>query len=154
MLQRIPPGRKVSIERDTFPEVVAGRRLFALATDDYWIDAGVPELYLQANLDMLDGARRHHTSLGVHHGARVEPTATVTHSIVAEGATVGALATITDAVLLPGAVVHDRAVVANSVVMGKIGDGANVMHCVLGLDGRVAAGEHVSGEYRPPADPT
>ena len=45
--------------------------------------------------------------------------------MVADGAAVAAGATITDSVLLPGAVVEERAVVANSVVMGRIGDGAN-----------------------------
>ena len=28
-----------------------------MATDDYWLDAGNPELYLRANLDLLDGTR-------------------------------------------------------------------------------------------------
>ena len=55
MLDRIPPGRPVSIERDTFPALVAGGRLYAMATDDYWIDTGRPELYLQANLDLVNG---------------------------------------------------------------------------------------------------
>jgi mannose-1-phosphate guanylyltransferase len=154
VLQRIPVGRKVSIERVTFPAVVAGNRLFAMATDDYWIDAGNPVLYLQANLDLLDGTRRDHPCIAVHHGANVDPTANVIGSIVADGARVAANACVTDSVLLPGAVVEQRAVVANSVVMGKIGEGANVAHSVLGLHGRVAAGEHVSGEYRPPADVT
>jgi mannose-1-phosphate guanylyltransferase len=153
VLRHIPAGRKVSIERATFPDVVAGRRLFAMATDDYWIDTGNPDLYLRANLDLLDGARCHQTCVAVHDGALVDPTARVTRSIVGHGATVAAHATITDSVLLPGAVVHDGAVVTNSVVMGKIGDGANVTHSVLGLHGRVAPREHVSGEHRP-ADPT
>ncbi len=153
ILQLIPAGRKVSIERVTFPEVIARRRLFAMATDDYWIDTGSPDLYLQANLDLLDGIRRDHTCVAVHDGARVDPAAHVTRSMVADGVTVAALATITDSVLLPVAVVDERATVANSVVMGKIGEGANVTHSVIGLHGRVAAGEHVSDEYRP-ADAT
>ena len=35
--------RRVSIERDTFPLVVAAGGCTALATDDYWIDAGRPD---------------------------------------------------------------------------------------------------------------
>jgi mannose-1-phosphate guanylyltransferase len=154
MLHRIPSGRKVSIERVTFPDAVADGRLFAMATDDYWLDAGNPALYLRANLDVLDGTRALHACMPIHEGADVDPTAGVEHSVIGDGATVGALATITDSVLLPGAVVGDRAVVANSVVMGRIGEGANVTRCVLGLHGRVDAGEHVTGDYRPPADST
>ena len=52
------PGVKVSIERVTFPAIVADGGVYALATDDYWIDTGRPELYLQANLDLVGGRRR------------------------------------------------------------------------------------------------
>jgi mannose-1-phosphate guanylyltransferase len=154
VLERIPVGHRVSIERATFPEVVAGGRLFAMATDDYWIDAGNPVLYLQANLDLLNGTRDDHRCVAVHPAADVDPASTVIRSVVADGARVAANASVIDSVLLAGSVVEQRAVVANSVVMGKIGEGANVTHTVLGLHGRVAAGEHVSGEYRPPADVT
>jgi mannose-1-phosphate guanylyltransferase len=154
VLQRIPAGRRVSIERATFPEVVAAGRLFAMATDDYWIDAGNPALYLQANLDLLDGTRVGHPCAAVHAGADVDPTSKVIGSIVGDGARVAAGASVTDSVLLAGSVVEQHAVVTNSVVMGKIGEGATVAHSVLGLHGQVAAGEQVSGEYRPAADLT
>jgi mannose-1-phosphate guanylyltransferase len=58
VLDRIPPETKVSVERDTFPRIVADGGLFGVPTDDYWIDAGVPTLYRAANLDLLDGKRR------------------------------------------------------------------------------------------------
>jgi mannose-1-phosphate guanylyltransferase len=154
VLARIPSGRRVSIERETFPAVVVDGRLFAMATDDYWLDAGNPELYLQANLDLLRGTRHDLSSIGVHDEAAVDSSAAVTGSIVSAGATVGAGATITDSVLLPGAVVEEDAVVANSVVMGRIGHGANVQHCVLGLHGAVLPGEELSGQSRPPVDST
>ena len=154
VLQRIPAGQRVSIERATFPEVAACGRLFAMSTDDYWLDAGNPALYLQANLDLLDGTRLLHSSVAIHQGASVDASASVTNSIVGEGAPVAANAVVTGCVVLPGAVVDQRAVVTNSVIMGKIGEDASVTNSVLGLDGRVASGEHVSGEYRPPADAT
>jgi mannose-1-phosphate guanylyltransferase len=154
VLARIPSGRRVSIERETFPAVVVDGRLFAMATDDYWLDAGNPELYLQANLDLLRGTRHDLSSIGVHDEAAVDSSAAITGSIVSAGATVGAGATITDSVLLPGAVVEEHAMVANSVVMGRIGHGANVQHCVLGLHGAVLPGEELSGQSRPPVDST
>ena len=57
VLARIPLGTPTSIERVTFPAVAADGRFYSLATDDYWIDAGRPELYLQANLDLVNGRR-------------------------------------------------------------------------------------------------
>jgi len=154
VLDLIPAGRRVSIERDTFPQVVAGGRLFAMATDDYWLDAGNPVLYLRANLDLLDDGRRPVGSVGAHAAAQVDSTAVVTNSIIGAGATVATDATITDSVVLPGAVVDASAVVTNSVVMGRIGEGATVDGCVIGLHGVVAPGEHLSGEYRPPVAST
>jgi mannose-1-phosphate guanylyltransferase len=57
ILQAIPAGRNVSIERETFPQVIAaGKALYAYTTDDYWIDVGRPENYLAAHRDVLSGA--------------------------------------------------------------------------------------------------
>jgi mannose-1-phosphate guanylyltransferase len=154
VLGRIPVGRKVSIEREVFPDVVAAGRLYAMATDDYWIDAGSPTLYLQANLDLIEGKRHDDSCAGVQPGADVDATAVVSGSLVDEGATIAAHARVTGSVVLAGAVVGRRAVVANSVVMGRIGQDASVTDVVLGRDGRVDAGEVVSGELRPPAEQT
>jgi len=151
VLQRIPLGHRVSIERATFPMIAEAKGLFAMATDDYWVDTGRPELYLQANLDVLSGMRRHDRCEGVHDGAFVDADATIQHSIVGAGATVGA-ASVTRSVLLPGAVVESGAVVTDSVVMGRVGAGAAVHHSVLGANGVVAAGEQVSDERRPDPD--
>ncbi|MGP8149637.1 MAG: NDP-sugar synthase, partial [Acidimicrobiales bacterium] len=57
VLDRIPSGRRVSIERETFPELVSSGRLYALASDAYWLDTGRPHQYLQAQLDILWGRR-------------------------------------------------------------------------------------------------
>ena len=73
VLQRIPAGQKVSIERATFPAVVADGGLFAMATDDYWLDTGRPEYYLQANLDVVAGRRRHDRCVAVHADCRRSP---------------------------------------------------------------------------------
>ncbi len=152
VLARIPTGQKVSIERATFPAVVADGGLYAMATDDYWLDAGRPELYLQANLDIVDGRRRHDHCEPVHADAVVAADAVVRRSVVGAGAHVGAGATVTDSVLLPGAVVDDGALVADSVVMGRVGAGAQVRNGVLGADGVVAPGEVVHDERRPDPD--
>ena len=154
VLARIPAGQKVSIERATFPALVADGRLYAMATDDYWLDAGRPELFLQANLDLLAGLRRHDHCTPVHPDARVAADAVLDQAIIGPGAAVHAAAHITRSVLLPGAVVEAGAVVTDSVVMGLVGAGAVVSDSVLGADGSVAPGEHVSGQRRPDPDQT
>lgn len=57
VLALIPPGRNVSIERETFPKILAeGHALYAYTTADYWMDVGRPEQYLNAHRDILSGA--------------------------------------------------------------------------------------------------
>jgi len=56
ILDYIPSGRAVSIERETFPAVLdAGNALYAYVTSDYWIDLGRPEHYLDAHHHIFDG---------------------------------------------------------------------------------------------------
>ncbi len=102
-LQRIPAGQRVSIERVTFPAMVADGSLFAMPTDDYWIDTGQPEFYLQANLDLLvPGRHRHDLCVGVHPDASVAASAVVIGSVVGPLAVVAEGARVSGSVLLPG----------------------------------------------------
>lgn len=149
VLAMIPSGRKVSIERETFPLVAAQGRLFGLATDDYWIDTGRPQLYLQANLDLLDGFRRHDTAEAVASDADVAADATVERSIVAAGASIGTGAVVRDSVVLAGATIGGRATVESSVVMGVVGAGAVLDRVVLGHHGVVEPGERLEDVLRP-----
>jgi mannose-1-phosphate guanylyltransferase len=56
ILDAIPAGRNVSIERETFPQLLAaGEAMYSYVTGDYWLDVGRPAQYLQAHNDVLDG---------------------------------------------------------------------------------------------------
>ena len=154
VLDRIPAGRKVSIERETFPALVGDGRLFAMAGDTYWIDTGTPATYLRAQLDLVDGVRGEALP-AVSADATVDPGATVEHSIVAASASVAAGAEVRDSAVLPGAVIAAGAVVDGSIVGpgARVGEDARVGGLsVLGEGAEVAAGEVLDGEKRP--DPT
>jgi mannose-1-phosphate guanylyltransferase len=140
VVERVPPGRKYSIERDVFPAIVADGGIYGLATEDYWIDTGRPDTYLQANLDLLDGSRSITIEDAVQPGAVIDPTATVERSLVAAGARVGPNAKVVDSVLLPGARIGARAVVEGSVVMGGVGERATASRAVIGAEGVLEAG--------------
>ena len=148
VLPRIPAGERSSIERDTFPAIVADGRMFGCATDDYWIDAGRPDLYRAANLDLL-GGRRAERCEAVHADARVDQTAVVVNSVVGAGSVIGAGATVTDSVLLPDAHVADGASVERSLVMGRVGADAVVRHSVIGGGAEVAAQSQLSDAALP-----
>lgn len=148
VLDLIGPGERVSVERVTFPGLVAARRLAAVSTDDYWLDTGRPEFYLQANLDLVAGVRGPALD-GIAPEAFVDAGAAVVDSVVESGAAVQRGATVTRSMLLSGAVVCSDAQVFDSIVAGEIGTGARLDHCVIGSGHRVDDGDVVSGERRP-----
>ena len=57
VLGRIAPDVRVSIERETFPAMVADGTLYAKGSDAYWLDTGTPDAYLRAHRDLLSGRR-------------------------------------------------------------------------------------------------
>jgi mannose-1-phosphate guanylyltransferase len=150
VLGLIPPGERVSVERDTFPRLVAAGGVYGLATDDYWIDAGRPDLYRAANLDLLGGLRRNEHADPVAASAAVAADATIRNSIVGDHVVVAPGATVVDSVLLPHASVGGSAVVERSLVMGRIGVGSHVSDSMIGADGAVADGEVVCDTSIPP----
>ncbi len=152
VLDRIEGDRRVSIERETFPAIVAAGGMFALPTDDYWIDTGRPEPYLQANLDVLNGVRKIDRADSVAPGARVDPTASVASSLIGEGASVGADTKILESVILPGASVGAGSVIERSIVMGRVGDRAEAERVVVGAHGAVHDGERLADARRPDPD--
>jgi len=115
VIDRIPDGRKVSIERETFPAMVEDGSLFAVPSDAYWVDAGTPATYLQAQLDLVDGVRGT-PERAISAEALVADAAVVEHSVVMAHAVVEPGAVVRDSVLLVGARVAAGAHVHGSVV--------------------------------------
>jgi mannose-1-phosphate guanylyltransferase len=152
VLDRIPAGRKVSIEREVFPAMVDEGTLFALATSDYWVDTGQPEPYRRANLDLLAGVRRTVTCLAVQPGADVDPSADIVDSVVSSGAAVAAGARLERSVVLSGARIDVGAHVVDSIVMGHVGAGARLSGGVIGADGVVPDGVVLDGVRIPVPD--
>jgi mannose-1-phosphate guanylyltransferase len=145
----IASGRKVSIEREVFPAIVADNGLYAMADEVYWLDTGRPELYLQANFDLLDGVRRDVAVEAIEPSAIVASSAKIERSVIGAGAVVGSGAVIRNSVLLAGAAVGAGAVVDGCAVMGVVGARAELNDAVIGVDGVVGGGEVLSGARRP-----
>jgi mannose-1-phosphate guanylyltransferase len=154
VLDRIAADQRVSIERETFPSMVVDRGLFAMATDDYWLDAGRPDLYRQANLDVIAGRRRHIRGEAWAGTAQVDPSAEVRSSVVGDRATVAAGAVVERSVLLAGAVVEPGAKVVDSILgVGAVaGCSADLHDVVLGDEERIEPGRHLAGVRIPAPD--
>ncbi len=145
----------MSIERVTFPALAAEGRLFGFQTETYWLDAGTPATYLQAQLDLVDGHRAF-TPPAVAADAVVADGAKVEHSVLMTGSSVADGASVIDSVLLPGARVEagaDRPGRRSSAPHAVVGPDAVVeAGTVLGDGAVVEAGEVLADVRRPEAD--
>ena len=147
VLDRIPAGRPTSVEREIFPAMAADGTLFAMASDDYWVDAGTPASYLAANLHLVD-----HPEGGTHPEARVDPTARVCGSVIGPGAVVAPGAFVDASLVLDGAIIRENARVEGSIIGPKanIAAGASVTGLsVVGPGTTVESGERLDGIRRP-----
>jgi mannose-1-phosphate guanylyltransferase len=154
VLDRIDPGRRVSIEREVFPAMATQGRLFAQQSDAYWIDTGTPETYVQSQLDLVSG-RRGITIDPIAASAVVAPDAIVSDGVILDHATVGARAVVDTAVVMSGAHVGDGAVVARSIIGpgAVIEAGARVEGwSVVGPGATVPARSALDGARVPVAD--
>ena len=141
ILDLIPPGRAVSIEREIFPQLV-GQGLYGRRLEGYWMDIGTPERYLQASWDILEGrvetdVEATEPGLWVDAGARVADGASlgpravvsgdcdvgegavVTESVLLEACRIGAEAEVRGAILAAGVTVAERVKLAPGAVIGS-----------------------------------
>ena len=150
VVDRIPEGRQVSIERETFPALVDAGSLYAMAAETYWLDTGTPQLYIEANLDVIGGRRSGVTAEAIR--GDVASGAAVTSSVVGVGSSVSPGAVIEGSVVMNGVVVEDDAVIRDSLLMDgvHVGAGAQISNTsVIGAGERVADGQIVDGERIP-----
>jgi mannose-1-phosphate guanylyltransferase len=157
VIDTIPTGRAVSVERETFPSLLAsGAKVVGQLNDGYWRDFGTPADFVAGSADLVRGIA---PSPAVPEpgerlllpGARVAASATVTGgSTVGRDASVDADAVVDGSVLFDGASVAAGAVVRRSVVGAGavIGGGTVVEDAVIGDGARLGAGVELRGGAR------
>ena len=154
VIDRIEPGRRVSVEREVFPAMADEGVLYGVRSEAYWVDTGTPETYLGVQLDLLDGVRGPARS-GVDDAAEIHPGATVRRSVIGPGAVVAEGSRVCDSVVMAGSRIGEGAVVDGSLVgrNATIGPDARVLGLsVVGHGAEVVAGEHLTGDCRPEQD--
>ncbi len=158
ILEAIPPGEKVSVERDTFPTLLArGQRLQGFVDDAYWLDVGTPAAFVRGSCDLVQGVITSPALAGppsqrlLLDGAEVAPDAVVDGgTTVGRGAYVGPGARVHGSVLFDGAVVRPGAVVTGSVI-GRdavIGSDTVLDGVVIGDDAQIGRGNELLGGAR------
>lgn len=158
VLEDIPAGRPVSVEREVFPALLEGGRTLAVYRDDgYWMDIGTPQKYVQTHHDIfsglcevndadfvgdavcIDGTAEvddtAHLYNGVYVGrdARVGRHCVLNHRVVVgDGAQVAPYCRLEEVIVWPGALVPPGAVVQSSILLQQ--DGQLLQIPYAGLD--------------------
>lgn len=151
-LEGIPRDVPVSIERETFPDLIGrGEPVFGFLAEAYWRDLGTPESYLAAHLDALEGRVRDVRVEAplLAAGAVIDDGASVGPSVVlGPGSSVARGASVERSVLHADVVIEEDATVEGSLlgVGAVVGAGATVRDAVLGAGARVRPGANVDGE--------
>jgi mannose-1-phosphate guanylyltransferase len=153
-MDTIPADQVVSVERDTFPGLLAsGANIRAWQQSAYWIDVGTAEALVKCSADVVRGlAPSTADAVGpadqrILAGAVVANDANVHGgSTVGRGASVGPGADVDGSILMDGAVVGPGAQLRSSVLghYASVGAGCVLRGCVIGDEAVVADGTELA----------
>ena len=128
VIDEIPLGKVVSIERETFPKLVAeGRAVFGFKDQSYWLDVGNPAALFKGSRDLIDGQYQ------AMPGTTIAPDAIITGGTsIGSGSSIGA-----------GARIHD-CIIGDNVTIGA---GAELTESFIFHGTAVQAGRKKSRHY-------
>lgn len=131
IIDSIPSDRPVSVERETFPELLAADRVVIGVVDDgYWLDLGTPLAFAKGSADLVRGIAPSPLLIGRTGEALIEPTAKVDPSASIDGGTyVGH-----DAVIGAGAVITGSVIFADV----QIGSGTHITNSIVSTAANIA----------------
>lgn len=126
VIATIPLDTVVSVERETFPQLVAsGAKVFGYLENTYWLDIGNPRALLKASIDIV---QRSGDFLAMP-GSTIDPTAVISGgSCIGSDSSVGAGAVIDGSIIEAGCVVGPNARITDSFVAtgAKVDNGAKI----------------------------
>lgn len=128
VVNRIPLGEVVSIERETFPALVeSGRPVFGYKEQAYWLDVGTPAALFKGSRDLIEG------DFQAMPGCAIDPSAVITgKSSLGRNVKVGANVRIDDCIIGDGV---------------TIGDGVEITECFVFHGTHLAPHLHQSRQY-------
>ncbi|MBK3547802.1 NDP-sugar synthase [Streptomyces rubiginosohelvolus] len=149
VIDTIPSGRPVSVERETFPGLLdSGAHLQGMVDSTYWLDLGTPGAFVRGSADLVLGRAPSPAVPGRCGDRLVLPTASVAPdakltggTVVGAGAVIGAGARIEGSTILENAVVEPNAVITDSLVGAgaRIGGRTVLAGAVIGDGAQVGA---------------
>ena len=133
VIDEIPLGKVVSIERETFPALVAsGRAVFGFKDQSYWLDVGTPAALFKGSRDMVNGPFLAQAGTTIADGAQITG-----------GSSIGAGCTIESGVVIDDCIIGDNVI---------IGTGSHLSQCFVTHGTHVAADSQKSQKYLSSSD--
>ena len=148
----IPKGKKVSMEREIFPNLAQQGKLYGHIIHGIWIDIGKPEEYLQTNKIILDtltkkqkpkNTSKYETKMPIalDKGVTIgEKSVIGPYAILGKNVTIGKNVQISNTVVFPDTKIDDNACV-NGAVIGEdaiIGKKVRVSQgCIIGDQAKI-----------------
>src|SRR6478672_8832319 len=161
VIEEIPPGVVVSVERETFPALIADDAVVMGYLDtSYWLDVGTPQAFVQGSCDLVLGrlaspaltpARGGPGDVLLLDGAQVGPGAWAGGgTVVGAGSVIEAGARVDASVLFDGVRVGAGARISASVLGrgARIGESVVLDGAVIGDDVTVASGNELRAGIR------
>jgi mannose-1-phosphate guanylyltransferase len=149
IIDRIPRGREISVEREIFPALLSDDddvSVYGYVDASYWRDMGTPEDFVRGSADLVRGIapspalHGHRGEQLVHDGAAVSPGAVlIGGTVVGRGAEIGPGVRLDGAVIFDGVRVEAGSVIERSI----IGFGARIGPRALIRDGVIGDGAHI-----------
>jgi len=150
VIDAIPSHRPVSVERETFPELLAANRMVLGVVDDgYWLDLGTPLAFAKGSADLVRGIAPSPLLVGrtgealIEASAQVDSSASITGgTYVGHNAVIGAGAVITGSVIFADVEIGSDSHITNSIVStaAKISSDCQIVDTVLAERAQIGIG--------------
>jgi mannose-1-phosphate guanylyltransferase len=128
VIDQIPLGKVVSVERETFPALVSsGRPVFGYKEQSYWLDVGTPAALFKGSRDLVEGDFQ-----------AMADTTIASDAVITGGTSIGARCSIGSGARIDDCIIGDDV---------TIGDGAVLTRSFIAHGTDVAAGTNKSAHY-------
>ena len=140
IIDQIPQNKVVSVERDTFPNLLANNaKVFGYLDNSYWLDIGTPAALVKASADLITGA--------------ITSSATPNHTgdnLISPSAQIGSGCVINNGSVIESEVVVESNCQITGSIIGsgaKIGGNCKIIDSIIGPGAQIEAGMVVLTNY-------
>ena len=140
VIEKIPANQVVSVERQTFPELLAaGISVFGYLDNSYWLDIGTPAALVKASADLITGQIKSSATPKHSRDYLISPTASVaSNSSINNGSVIESEVYIESNCQISGSIIGSGA---------KIGSNCRITDSIIAPNTQIEAGMVVIGNY-------